>query len=331
MSDTKAFLLLPDAPAIPGLTFRFFQGEADIPALEAVRQKVRAVDGDIWLPGPDTDADAVCNPMQDCLLAEVDGKVIGYTWLDWWKEVDGTRLYLLLGWIVPEWRRRGIGRTLLRWQEQRLRHIAKTHPITGPLLFGGNADETQPANRALLLSEGYQVAYTYVNMVCQLPHTPITLAPLPDGLVVRPVEIAHLPAIYAANKEAFQETRTGHLDESYENFLQGLHWPKIDTSLWFIAWDGDEVAGLVITLIDEAGGHTPLVAVRRSWRQRGLAKALMTRTLRSLQEQKVTQTELWTVAENRWKSVHLYESVGYRIVERQPRYRKPMSGSDLKG
>src|ERR1700731_1947096 len=101
MSNTKASLELPDAPAILGLTFRLFQGEADFPALEAVRQQVRAIDGDIWLPGPDTDADAICDPAQDCLIAEVDGLVIGYTWLTWWKEVDGTRLYLLLGWIIP--------------------------------------------------------------------------------------------------------------------------------------------------------------------------------------------------------------------------------------
>src|SRR6266566_7733195 len=106
---SSTFLSLPDAPHIAGLSFRLFRGEADIPALEAVRQEVRAVDGDIWLPGPDTTLNPTCNPFQGCLIAEVAGKMIGYTWLDWWAEADGTQLYLHLGWIVPEWRRKGIG------------------------------------------------------------------------------------------------------------------------------------------------------------------------------------------------------------------------------
>jgi mycothiol synthase len=329
MSHTDAFLVLPDAPTIPGLTFHLFQGEADIPVLTAVREAVRVVDGNIWLPGPDTVSNPACDPAQDCLLVEVNGIGIGYSWLDWWEEVDGTRLYLLPGWIVPEWRRKGIGRALLHWQEQRLRLIAQTHPATGPFIFGANADESQPASRALLLSEGYSVAFTFVHMVCQLPDTPISLAPLPDGLVLRPAEAEHLQAIYAANEEAFQDSRAGHIRESYASFFQDLHWPEVDTSLWFIAWDGDEIAGLVINEIAGARGHTPWVAVRSPWRRCGLGKALMTRTIRRFQEQGVKQAGISTIAENPGRSVHLYESVGYRVVERQPRYRKPMFAGNL--
>lgn len=321
---SSTFLSLSDAPPITGLTFRLFRGEADIPALQAVRQQVKAIDGNIWLPGPDTISEPTCNPLQDCLIAEVDSKMIGYTWLDWWSEADGTQLYLHLGWLVPQWRRKGIGRAILHWQEQRLRQIASTHQAPGPFVFGGNADETQPGNRALLLSEGYQVAFTRVEMVCQLPITPIQVASLPEGLIVRPVEAEQLPAIYTANSEAFQESRHGHVSDNYEDFLRELHWPQTDLSLWAVAWDGDQVAGLVINEIDKAGGHTPWVAVRKPWRRRGLGRAFMTRSLQLFQERRVQQAELTTIAENPGKSVHLYESVGYRIVKRQPRYRKPM-------
>jgi mycothiol synthase len=329
MNHTDSFLFLPDAPAIAGLTFRLFQGEADIPALEAVRKAVTAVDGNLWLPGPDTNADASCDPMRDCLLTEVDGKVIGYTWLDWWTEAEGTQMYLHLGWVMPEFRRQGIGRAILRWQEQRLRQIKQTHPTTGTCLFGGNADETQPGNRALLLSEGYSVAFTKVSMTCQVPTTLIQLAPLPDGLEIRPVELGQLLAIYAANNEAFAESKLGYSTDRYEDFLSELGGPELDTNLWVVAWDGAQIAGLVISTSDEEGAHTPWVAVRRPWRQRGLGKALMTRTIQRFQEHGITQAELSTIAENPGKSVHLYESVGYQVVERRPRYRKPMPVSNL--
>ena len=322
MSQTKSYLTLPDAPTIPGLAFRFFQGEADFPAIEAVREAVRTVDGDLWLPGPDTDTDAVCNPVQDCLLAEVDGKVIGYTWLTWWEEMNGTMLYLHLGWLVPEWRRKGIGRALLRWQEQRLRQIAHTQATTKSGVFAGNADETQPGNRALLLSEGYTLAFTFVWMTGQIPTAPIQPTPLPDGLEIRPVEREQLPAIYAANKEVFAESHDSR--ESYEIWLSRLGGPDLDTSLWVVAWDGDQIAGHVISTSDEEGAHTPWVATRRPWRRRGLGKALMTRMLQRCQERGITQADIGTIAENPGKSVHLYESVGYQVVQRQPRYRKPI-------
>jgi mycothiol synthase len=324
MNQTDPSPLLPNIPSIPGITFRLFQGEADIPSLQAVRQAVKAADGDIWFPGPDTDPISTCNPLQDCLCVEVDHKMIGFTWLTWWNEADGTQLYLHLGWIVPEWQRKGIGRAILQWQEQRLSQIAQSHPSTGPHMFAGNADDTQPGNRALLLSAGYHVAFTVVDLVCQLPPTPIPLAPLPDGLVIRPVEAEHLPTIHAANEEAFQEARTSHPEESYASFLRGLHWPETDLSLWVVAWDGDQVAGHVISTIDEEGAHTPWVAVRSPWRRRGLGKALMTRAIQRFQERKAQQAEIQTVAENPGRSVHLYESVGYHIVKQRPRYRKPM-------
>ncbi|GHO63659.1 putative acetyltransferase, GNAT [Ktedonobacter sp. SOSP1-52] len=321
MSQTKSYLTLPDAPAIPGLAFRLFQGEADFPAIEAVRKNVQTVDGDTWLPGPDTDTDSVCNPLQDCLIVEVDGLVIGYTWLAWWSEPD-VELFLHLGGLVPEWRRKGIGRALLRWQEQRLRQIAQAHPTEKPYVFGGNADETQPGNRALLLSEEYTVAFTMVWMTRQLPTEPIQLAPLPDGLEIRQVSREQLPAFYAANVEAFAES-PAPLD-SYETWLRDLGWPNLDTSLWVVAWDGDQIAGHVISTSDEEGAHTPWVGIQRPWRRRGLGKALMTRMLQRCQERGFTQADIGTRVENPGQSLHLYESVGYQVVKRMPRYRKPL-------
>jgi mycothiol synthase len=324
MSQTKSYLTLPDAPAIPGLAFRLFQGEADFPAIEAVRKDVQAVDGDTWLPGPDTDLDPVCNPLQDCLIVEVDDQAIGYTWLVWWSEHD-VELFLHLGGLVPEWRRKGIGRALLRWQEQRLRQIAQAQPMTKPCVFGGNADETQPGNRALLLSEEYTVAFTMVWMTCQLPTEPIQLAPLPDGLEIRPVSREQLPAIHAANVEAFSESHDSLESlESYETWLSNLGGPGLDTSLWVVAWEGAQIVGHVISTSDEEGAHTPWVGVRRTYRRRGLGKALMTRMLRRCQERGIQHADIRTRAENPGKSLHLYESVGYQVVQRMPRYRKPM-------
>jgi mycothiol synthase len=325
MSRAQAYITLPDAPAIPGLAFRLFQGEADFPAIEAVRKQVQSVEGDIWLPGPDIDPDPVCDPLHDCLLAEVNGQVIGYTWLAWWAE-PAVELFLHQGWLVPEWRRKGVGRALLHWQEQRLRQIAGMQPTAKPCMLAGNADESQTGNRALLLSEGYTMAFTFMWMTCQIPSQPIQLTPLPDSLEVRAVSREQLPAIYAANEQAFSESYDSL--ESYEEWLSDLGGPDADTSLWVVAWKGDQIVGHVITTSDEEGAHTPWVGVRRSFRRSGVGKALMTRMLRRCQERGIRQADLGVTAENPGKAAHLYESVGYQVVKRMPRYRKPMFVSD---
>jgi GNAT superfamily N-acetyltransferase len=47
----------------------------------------------------------------------LDGAVVGYGWLDWWTEADGTNLFLLLGIVDPAARRQGVGTTLLAQQQ----------------------------------------------------------------------------------------------------------------------------------------------------------------------------------------------------------------------
>ncbi|GER90365.1 putative acetyltransferase, GNAT [Dictyobacter vulcani] len=317
---------LPAAPQIPGLVFRLFRGEADYPAIDHIQQAVKQVDGDIWMK---TRADfsardcATTNPFEDCLFVEINGEVIGYSWIDWWTESNGIQLYLLLGWILPEWRRKGIGRTLLHWQEQRARQIAATQAPSECRMFGANVDETQPAALAFFLGEDYRLAFTVVDLQ-RLLSEPLQLAPLPAGVELRPVTPEQYPAIYELNEATFRESNNGYTEQSYEEFLQDVIKPTTDTSLWCIAWEGEQVVGLVINEIVDGSGKTPWVAVRKDWRRRGLGRALMTHSLQRFQEREIQLASLTTILESISNAVGLYERVGYRIVKRMPRYRKPM-------
>jgi ribosomal protein S18 acetylase RimI-like enzyme len=72
-------------------------------------------------------------------------------------------------------------------------------------------------------------------------------------------------------------------------------------------------------------GYTETICVRRPWRHRGLARALLARSLRLLHKEGLTEAGLGVDAENPTGALRLYTSMGF-VIERQTAvYRKPLS------
>ena len=99
---------------------------------------------------------------------------------------------------------------------------------------------------------------------------------MPEGLEVRPVQMEDLQAIRAASLEAFRD-HWGFSEENEPTVEQMVEDPNFDPSLWRVAWDGDQVAGMVLSFIDarenesynRLRGWTENICVRRPWRRRG--------------------------------------------------------------
>src|SRR4030042_4001911 len=107
------------APIIPGLTFRSFQGETDFPKMAAVIRDSQEADQAFEVQTAEDIALEYahivhCDPYKDMLFAEIacdpndlvskteedhhgfphsDGKVIGYTRVYWFDQMDGPRIY----------------------------------------------------------------------------------------------------------------------------------------------------------------------------------------------------------------------------------------------
>ncbi|HEY42780.1 MAG TPA: GNAT family N-acetyltransferase [Anaerolineae bacterium] len=327
---------LPDTPSIPGLTFRTFQGEVDYPDMLAVIEGTKDVDG---IERTDTLDDFKrayeylrnCNPYQDILIAEVDGQIIGYNRVFWDKLDDGTRTYNLFGFLLPKWRRRGIGRAMLHHAERRLRQIAADHADDGSKFFRSWAADTELGTVKLLESEGYDPVRYSFNMVRDL-REPIIDRLMPEGLDVRPVEKDHLWLIFEAMNEAFQD-HWGYRPMTKEEFKQMMKYPQFQPEHWKIAWDGDQVAGMVQNFINvdenkeykRKRGYTEEICVRRPWRKRGLARALLTQSLVYLKQLGMSEAALGVDADNPTGALRLYESVGFRCVKRYAEFRKPLT------
>ena len=157
--------------------------------------------------------------------------------------------------------------------------------------------------------------------------------PLPRGLEVRPVGPDQYHAVWEAAEEAFRDEWGYTEDEWTEDQYQGfVRQRTFMPGLWQIAWNGDEIAGMVLNFVDaeenrEYGrqrGYTETICVRRPWRQRGLARALIARSFGLHKELGMTEAALGVDAQNPNGALALYKSMGFRTVRRVTTYRKPL-------
>jgi len=109
---------------------------------------------------------------------------------------------------------------------------------------------------------------------------------------------------------------------AFEDCIAGLSEPRHGPRLWQVAWDGDQVVGQVIPLIESGRALMVEISVRPAWRRQGLARALLTRALWDLCGRNTDVIRLSTVAEYRTRARDLVHSVGFRMLKELPRYRK---------
>jgi mycothiol synthase len=334
-------IIIGEKQYIPQLTFRRFQGEVDYPLMLSILRESAQADQIIETASLDGIAHWCApsdrfDPHQDILFA-LDGSaggepaVIGFSRVSWYTGRKGARLYFQTSYLLPDWRDQGFWPVMVRQNERRLRDIAAGHAFTPRRFFQAWAAASQVQWISVLESEGYQAVRHFNNMLRPLDDIPDRA--LPAGLQVRPVKPEHYRGIWEAQKEVNQElfemVAENWTEEMYQAWLAD---PSHTPQLWQVAWDGEQVAGMVLNRIDQAEnrarerkrGYTEHVFVRRPWRQRGLASALIAQSLQILKAQGMEEAELGVDSENESGAFGLYKRMGYQTFSTDIWFRKPM-------
>ncbi|MGQ9889250.1 MAG: GNAT family N-acetyltransferase [Aggregatilineales bacterium] len=327
---------LPDAPPLPGLSFRPFRDEGDFAAMAAViaacqeRDRVDPLSPAAGIPTVAELAESFSaaeniDLRRDLLLATLDGQVIGFQWVRWWTQADGTRVYYHRGRVVPAWRGRGIGTAMLRWAERHSRALAAQ--AGGPAVLQANTTIHEQDYNRLLLAEGYTPVHSFIELAYDSASPPPE-TPLPPGFERRPALPEHYRAIWEANEEAFADEwgRRAHDPVAFLKFLASLLTnPRFDPDLWQVAWHGDEVAGVALCEITARGvGEITDLSVRARWRGRGLGRALLAAAVRALKARGLAHIRVFTDADDPFGVRALYERAGFRVAAEYLRYRKPL-------
>ena len=240
---------------------------------------------------------------------------------------DGVTNYDLWGYVRPDLRRRGIGERSVRSQRPAHRRPGPaSRTRTAQVLVRAHAEESEIGHRTLLERRGFApIRHFFLMRRATLDDVPDV--PLPDGLVVRPVRPEDHRAIWDAEDEAFRDHWGAHAHTDHD-FQVTFGQSELKTDLWVVAWDGDQVAGVVQTWIwteenerlDVKRGWLERISVRRPWRKRGLGRAMTAAALGKLRDAGMTDAMLGVDSENPIGALGLYERLGFEVYQRSIAY-----------
>lgn len=332
-TDTDIIVELEPTPRLPGLRARRGRREAaEHKALSELIIAANRHDGRPWSPTPahvrdDLENDPGLDPVLDVVVVELEDRVVGFAQVE--RVVrDGVAIYHCSGFVHPSIRRRGLGRALLHENIRRAAERAVGDPDDLPRELGAFAETQELGHQALLASEGFETLRWFFLMRRDLTE-PIPDAPLPDGLDTRPLTEDQHRIVFDAEVEAFRD-HWGAREKLESDFVRTYALEEFVPSLWVVAWDADQVAGVVQNWIWTAENATTgiqrgwleHISVRRPWRRRGLARAITAMSLRRLREAGMTEAMLGVDSENANGALGLYESLGFSIYTRSSAFRR---------
>lgn len=259
---------------------------------------------------------------RDTVLAEAGGVLIAAGFVDLDPGQESLRRVILDGVVHPQWRTRGVGTQLIEWQQrrgvERLRALDAVEP--GWLMVW--AEDASTA-RDLAERAGLRVARYFLTLERELGARPDVPQLHADYRIAQYTEALQEPTRLARNA-VFRDHWSSQptTEERWSQFVGGAVFRE---DLSFVALDGDgSVAGFVLAECNpdetEANGYSTayiaLVGVEREHRRRGIAPALLARTLDAAAAAGLDRAALDVDSDSPTGALGLYERVGFRAVHR---------------
>jgi mycothiol synthase len=234
--------------------------------------------------------------------------------------------------VHPDHMDKGIWEYLLNWGEKRSRAALK---IVDPGLRIAPRTGTEHHNHAgieAIKSLGWTHIRSYYRMVTDLDSAPKVPA-LPEGIVIRPIDPAtEMEAVYHCFVDSFRD-HFGFVEQPFEHgFKEFRHnlieVPGFDPNYWFVAVDGNEIAGISlcrpVDYEDAESGWVNELGVRRQWRKRGIAITLLKHSFAAFYARGQKRAALGVDAASLTGALRIYEKAGMRVVRQFDQFEKEL-------
>lgn len=239
------------------------------------------------------------------------------------------RTYTLIR-VHPEFAGQGIEKHLLHMAEEwAQQQISLAEPGARVSLFSWGSSLNNAAQQALLQA-GFQEVRRSWRMEIEMSQVPIAPG-WSDQVTIRTfVPGQDTRAVYAAIEEAFQD-HWGHMEGDFDEWK---HWTisreNFDPTLWFLAFDGGEIAGTSLCTYQADYGWVDTLAVRRPWRRKGLGMALLQHSFGEFYRRGKKNVALTVDSQNLTGATRLYERAGMHVARTYISYEKELrAGREL--
>jgi mycothiol synthase len=263
-----------------------------------------------------------CHPEEDWWVAvAADGAIaaVGWVWPETRAEVTADH------YVHPDHRGRGLGEWMLDVIETRAAELPSRAAEEATRRLVVWCEDSDLGRRASLDRRGFGVVRQYYEMAIDLHPAPA--APRwPAGVVARGFRPGmDDEAVYRADLEAFSEHHLFQPRPYDEWRVFHVDAAGGDVTLWWLAWDGDALAGFIIPVESDRGAVIGDLAVRERWRGRGIGRALLFAAFATLRDRGQTVVRLHVDAQNATGAVRVYEAAGMHISRRFDVLEKPLA------
>jgi mycothiol synthase len=254
------------------------------------------------------------------MVVDTGGRLIGYADIEHRQHI---RAYTLVR-VLPEFAGRGIEEYLLQraevWTQQQIA-LAKAGVRVTLNSWTGNHNEVA---RQSFEGVGFKEVRRFWRMEIDMSEAP-GVPEWPDRVTIRPfIPKRDARLVYAAIEEAFQD-HWGYMEGNFEGWK---HWTiereSFDPSLWFLAFDGDEIAGASLCNLQEDAGWVDTLGVRRPWRHQGLGIALLLHSFGEFYSRGHNKVVLTVDSQNLTGATRLYERAGMHVARTYISYEKEL-------
>lgn len=260
------------------------------------------------------------------LVLNPKGQIIGYA--DVWDISNPPVHPFLWGRVHPEYEGQGVGSAMLYWSLNRASEVMTRVPDDARVSARTYTISTYEPSKQLLEDHGLQMIRRSWQMEIKLDQT-LPEPDWPEGISLIPyVHERDGEDVYRATEEAFRD-HWGFIEESFEEgYERWLHHvlqdEEYDPNLWFIAKNGDEIAGAALcrrrSYESKDTGWVRSLSVRKSYRRQGLALALLHHAFHECKKLGKKEVGLGVDSQNLTGATRLYEKAGMQVKRQYIQY-----------
>jgi mycothiol synthase len=262
------------------------------------------------------------------VAVDVDGTIVAYGVVELSPAAEDFVRSTLHGGVAPHARGRGIGRELLAWQEQRALQQLASSELTLPGWIQLYADDRAAASVRLIERAGFKAVRWFRGMDRLLDEDIPSIA-LAHGLELRQLSPELAEQAWIAKNDSFRD-HWGSQSTPREAWDAMMAMEVMRFDLSWVAVDGDRIAGLVLTFVNEddwelagySSGYIGLVGVIRDWRRKGIAPALLATAMQSFRQAGLERACLDVDSENPSGADSLYTGMGFFETTRSMAFTK---------